>query len=101
MFHSKVSEYSDAGHLTSYEEDDSPDYEPLAGVAVEGDSWGPAVNSRRGGGGVGHGPSELVAVGYHELECLVNDESSIRCRRDEADGEVYVPFTFVGKYFEV
>jgi heparosan-N-sulfate-glucuronate 5-epimerase len=41
------------------------------------------------------------AIRYHEIECLINDESSIDCRQDDGDGEVFVPFSFIRKYFEV
>ena len=39
-------------------------------------------------------------VGYRQIECLINDENSIPCRLDD-DNEVFVPFSFVSKYFEV
>lgn len=34
-----------------------------------------------------------------EIECSINGEYSIACRRDRDD--VYVPFNFIRKYFEV
>jgi len=37
---------------------------------------------------------------YHNIECLINSEYSITCRQD-ASGEVYLPFKFISKYFEV
>ncbi len=38
-------------------------------------------------------------IKYQEIDCLINDEYSIQGRR-EGD-EVYIPFNFVEKYFEV
>lgn len=38
-------------------------------------------------------------VRYKEIECLINDDYSIVGRREGS--EVYLPFSFVGKYFEV
>ncbi|XP_054708007.1 D-glucuronyl C5-epimerase B-like [Uloborus diversus] len=38
-------------------------------------------------------------VALEEIECQVNDEFSVSCRRE--GGEVYVPFSLVHKYFEV
>lgn len=35
----------------------------------------------------------------HELECEINKEYSVSCRRE--DDEVYLPFSFIQKYFEV
>lgn len=40
-------------------------------------------------------------IRYHEIECLINDESSIGCRQDDGDSEIFVPFSFIRKYFEV
>lgn len=34
-----------------------------------------------------------------DIDCVVNQEYSIGCRK-EGD-EVYIPFTFIKKYFEV
>ncbi len=36
---------------------------------------------------------------YQEIECLINNEYSIQGRREE--DEVYLPFSFIEKYFEV
>ncbi|XP_037907785.1 D-glucuronyl C5-epimerase B isoform X3 [Hermetia illucens] len=36
---------------------------------------------------------------YNEIDCFINQEVSIRCRR-ELD-EVYIPFSFLSSYFEV
>lgn len=38
-------------------------------------------------------------AGLEEIGCLINGEYTISCRRDDQD--VYVPFTFLRKYFEV
>ncbi|KAL3861263.1 hypothetical protein ACJMK2_007306 [Sinanodonta woodiana] len=36
---------------------------------------------------------------YQKIECLINTEYTVQCRRE--DDEVYMPFSFVQKYFEV
>ncbi|KAL3861260.1 hypothetical protein ACJMK2_007304 [Sinanodonta woodiana] len=36
---------------------------------------------------------------YREIECLINHEYTVPCRRE--DDEVYMPFSFIQKYFEV
>lgn len=36
---------------------------------------------------------------YEEIDCLINDESTIKGRRE--GGEVYLPFSWMEKYFEV
>ncbi|XP_035230885.1 D-glucuronyl C5-epimerase B-like [Stegodyphus dumicola] len=52
----------------------------------------------------------LLDVGQHvdlrnelrtleEIECSINDEYTISCRQD--NGEVFIPFSFIQKYFEV
>lgn len=38
-------------------------------------------------------------LGYTHIDCVVNDEYKVDCRR-EAD-EVFVPFAFIKKYFDV
>ncbi|GAB6023654.1 hypothetical protein CHUAL_008421 [Chamberlinius hualienensis] len=35
-----------------------------------------------------------------KIECVINDDYSIPCQRDD-EGEVFVPFSFLKKYFEV
>jgi len=37
---------------------------------------------------------------YRSIECLINNEYTVACRQDD-NGEVYLPFKFIGKYFEV
>ena len=37
---------------------------------------------------------------YHNIECMINNEYSVSCRQD-GNGEVYLPFKFISKYFEV
>ncbi|RWS26724.1 D-glucuronyl C5-epimerase-like protein [Leptotrombidium deliense] len=37
---------------------------------------------------------------YKPLDCLINDEYSVRCLKG-ADSSVYVPFNFIRKYFEI
>lgn len=39
------------------------------------------------------------ALKYKEIECVVNGEESFKCRREAK--EVYMPFSFIQKYFEV
>lgn len=36
-----------------------------------------------------------------DIECVINGEYSVGCRRDTARDEVFVPFSLVHKYFEV
>ncbi|XP_059061251.1 D-glucuronyl C5-epimerase B [Achroia grisella] len=38
-------------------------------------------------------------VGSDEIECSINGEFSVACRRHR--DEIYVPFTFIHKYFEI
>lgn len=38
-------------------------------------------------------------IKYEEIDCLINDESTIKGRRE--GGEIYLPFSWVEKYFEV
>lgn len=47
-------------------------------------------------------PPPVVGVGgikYEEVDCLINDESTIKGRRE--GGEVYMPFSWIEKYFDV
>lgn len=47
-------------------------------------------------------PPVVGAVGgikFEEIDCLINDESTIKGRRD--GGEIYLPFSWMEKYFEV
>ncbi|PZC79397.1 hypothetical protein B5X24_HaOG216392 [Helicoverpa armigera] len=39
--------------------------------------------------------------GPDEIECVINGEYSVTCRRDRERDEVYVPFSLVHKYFEI
>ena len=39
------------------------------------------------------------AVDYTPIECLINDDYTVPCRREAS--EVYLPFSFLAKYFEV
>lgn len=66
--------------LTEEDDDDIPDDTGTRPVAVE------------------HVP-DVVPVQYHQIECNINDEYSVPCRR-EGD-EIYLPFSFVNRYFEV
>ncbi|XP_015916541.1 D-glucuronyl C5-epimerase B [Parasteatoda tepidariorum] len=34
-----------------------------------------------------------------EIDCFINDEYTVSCRQD--NGEVYIPYSFIRKYFEV
>ncbi|XP_068144007.1 D-glucuronyl C5-epimerase isoform X2 [Drosophila tropicalis] len=36
-----------------------------------------------------------------DIECCINQEYNIHCKRDEIDNEVYVPFSFLHQYFDV
>lgn len=48
-------------------------------------------------------PPPVVGVAggikYEEIDCLINDESTIKGRRE--GGEVFLPFSWMEKYFEV
>ncbi|BFZ23865.1 hypothetical protein BsWGS_26904 [Bradybaena similaris] len=47
-----------------------------------------------------HGQAEPHHVDeYHEMDCNINSETTIKCRRE--GHEVYMPFSFIKKYFEV
>jgi hypothetical protein len=48
--------------------------------------------------GVEHGGSSDLQ-GYEEIDCHINGEYSIGCRKE--GGEIYLPFSFLHKYFEV
>lgn len=41
----------------------------------------------------------VSGIKYEEIDCLINDESTIKGRRE--GGEVYLPFSWMEKYFEV
>lgn len=45
--------------------------------------------------------SEHNSLTVGEIECSINGEYSVTCRRDERQDEVYVPFSLVHKYFEI
>ncbi|KAH9513416.1 hypothetical protein Btru_032956 [Bulinus truncatus] len=48
----------------------------------------------------GAGAAEVIhPEAYHELECSINGEVTIKCRRE--GNEVYMPFSFIKNYFEV
>ena len=38
-------------------------------------------------------------LGYHEMDCSINKERTIKCRKE--GNEVFLPFTFIKSYFEV
>ena len=38
-------------------------------------------------------------IKYKEIECVINGEESVKCRREAKD--VYMPFSFIQRYFEV
>ena len=38
-------------------------------------------------------------IAYRDIECVINEEYTVTCRREGT--EVYLPFSFVSKYFEV
>lgn len=44
-------------------------------------------------------PIDEGPIQYSEIECLINGEYTIKCRREGSD--VYMPFSFVEKYFDV
>uniref|UniRef100_A0A3B1JJG0 heparosan-N-sulfate-glucuronate 5-epimerase n=1 Tax=Astyanax mexicanus TaxID=7994 RepID=A0A3B1JJG0_ASTMX len=44
-------------------------------------------------------PPVVGGVRYEEIDCLINDDVTIKGRRES--GEVYLPFSWMEKYFEV
>lgn len=40
-----------------------------------------------------------VEPGYQEIDCFINGGNSIGCRKEGE--EIYIPFSFIHKYFEV
>ena len=42
----------------------------------------------------------LPNPGVHQIDCVINDEYPISCLKGEKE-EVYVPFSFLKKYFEI
>jgi len=66
-------------------------------------------NERQGGGrakkkkhaGAAGQSSSQKAQHHRVLECRINDEYSVSCRQDTSSGDVYLPFSFISKYFEV
>lgn len=42
---------------------------------------------------------EIPSSNLQDIECEINREYSVQCRRD--NNEVYLPFSFIQKYFEV
>lgn len=47
----------------------------------------------------GAGQDQLTPL--QDIECSINQEYSIHCKRDENANEVYVPFSFLRQYFDV
>lgn len=48
----------------------------------------------------GQGQAEVIHPDqYHEIDCNINSETTIKCRREGT--EVYLPFSFIKNYFEV
>ncbi|XP_016941112.3 D-glucuronyl C5-epimerase B [Drosophila suzukii] len=41
------------------------------------------------------------ATALQDIECSINQEYSVHCKRDENANEVYVPFSFLRNYFDV
>ena len=42
---------------------------------------------------------QVEPLDYREIECVINEEYTVNCRREGND--VYMPFSFISKYFEV
>ncbi|XP_029420890.1 D-glucuronyl C5-epimerase isoform X2 [Nannospalax galili] len=51
------------------------------------------------GGFNGNAGSKVLGLKYEEIDCLINDEHTIKGRREGS--EVFLPFTWVEKYFDV
>ena len=43
---------------------------------------------------------DLQQSSLDDIDCLINGEYTVSCRRDSSD-EIYMPFSFIAKYFEV
>jgi len=74
---------------------------------TEGDRMDPQrdteVYNSRGGGDTKqskYAAGRQSQSNYHSIECLINNEYSVSCQHD-GNGEVYLPFKFIRKYFEV
>ncbi|MBN3318770.1 GLCE epimerase, partial [Atractosteus spatula] len=50
-------------------------------------------------GGLNSNVNKVLGIKYEEIDCLINDENTIKGRREGS--EVYLPFSWVEKYFEV
>lgn len=50
-------------------------------------------------GGFNSNGHKVLGLKYEEIDCLINDEHTIKGRRE--GNEVFLPFTWVEKYFEV
>ncbi|EDW01988.1 D-glucuronyl C5-epimerase B [Drosophila grimshawi] len=44
---------------------------------------------------------QQLGAPLQDIECAINQEYSIHCKRDENANEVYVPFSFLRQYFDV
>ncbi|KAI4567840.1 hypothetical protein MJT46_007638 [Ovis ammon polii x Ovis aries] len=51
------------------------------------------------GGFNNNGGGKVLGLKYEEIDCLINDEHTIKGRRE--GNEVFLPFTWVEKYFDV
>ncbi|XP_061396807.1 D-glucuronyl C5-epimerase B [Musca vetustissima] len=51
-----------------------------------------------GDGGAG---SSDNSVPLQDIKCLINQEYTINCKRDEEAHEIYVPFSFLRTYFDI
>ena len=65
----------------------TPDEDDLYGDETLGEETAKVKNSPEGGGDT------------KNLACVINNRSTIGCRRNE--DEVYIPFSFIHSYFEV
>ncbi|XP_073845187.1 D-glucuronyl C5-epimerase [Musca autumnalis] len=56
-----------------------------------------------GGGGVddGGGGGSDNSVPLQDIKCLINQEYTINCKRDEEAHEIFVPFSFLRTYFDI
>lgn len=50
-------------------------------------------------GGFNSNGNKVLGLKYEEIDCLINDEHTIKGRREGS--EVFLPFSWVEKYFEV
>lgn len=49
----------------------------------------------------GEGAASDNSVPLQDIKCLINQEYTISCKRDEEAREIFVPFSFLRTYFDI